>query len=180
MKEFTDKVAVVTGGASGIGAGLVRSLLKAGAKVVVADVEATALEKAITEFAQSGGEVSGVVTDVSNPQSVEALAQKVYDQYGECHLLFNNAGVAAPSANVWETTANDWTWVHGVNVQGVMNGIRSFVPRMIAGGAEGHVINTSSGDGGVSPLPYQSVYAAIKAAVSCLTECLAAQLLRFI
>lgn len=176
MKEFANKVAVVTGGASGIGAGLVRSLLKAGAKVVVADVEATALERAITEFAHSGGEVSGVVTDVSNPQSVEALAQKVYDQYGECHLLFNNAGVAAPSANVWETTANDWTWVHGVNVMGVMHGIRAFVPRMIAGGQEGHIINTSSGDGGISPLPYQSVYASSKAAVSIISECLSAQL----
>ncbi|MDA8752829.1 SDR family NAD(P)-dependent oxidoreductase, partial [Halieaceae bacterium] len=77
---------------------------------------------------------------------------------------------------VWETTPNDWKWVHGVNVLGVVYGIQAFVPRMIAGGEEGHVINTSSGDGGVSPLPYQSVYASSKAAVSCITECLAAQL----
>ena len=84
--------------------------------------------------------------------------------------------MAAPSANVWETTVNDWRWVHGVNVLGVVAGIQAFVPRMIASGEEGHVINTSSGDGGVSPLPYQSVYASSKAAVSCITECLAAQL----
>lgn len=176
MKDFTGKVAVVTGGASGIGRSLVKELLAAGAKVVIGDVEQKALDVVLAEFSGSG-EVMGVVTDVSKAESCEALAAKVYATHGACHLLFNNAGVAAPSANVWETTANDWTWVHGVNVHGVMHGIRAFVPRMIEGGEEGHVINTSSGDGGVSPLPYQSVYAASKAAVSCLTECLAAQLL---
>lgn len=176
MKDFKDKVAVVTGGASGIGAALVRALLSEGAKVVVADVEKAALDKAVTAFAQSGGEVIGVVTDVSKPESLHALADKVYDTHGACHLLFNNAGVAAPSCNVWETTVNDWAWVHGVNVMGVVYGIQAFVPRMIAGGEEGHIINTSSGDGGISPLPYQSVYASSKAAVSIITECLGAQL----
>jgi NAD(P)-dependent dehydrogenase (short-subunit alcohol dehydrogenase family) len=175
MKDFAGKVAVVTGGASGIGRSLVKELLAAGAKVVVADVEQTALDRVNEEFA-SAGEISGVVTDVSDPASVDALAEKVYAQHGVCHLLFNNAGVAAPSANVWETTVNDWKWVHGVNVHGVIHGIQAFVPRMIAGGEEGHVINTSSGDGGISPLPYQSVYASSKAAVSTITECLAAQL----
>jgi len=176
MKDISGKVAVVTGGASGIGRSLVKELLAADARVVIADVEQKALDRVLQEFS-ANGEVMGVVTDVSSAQSCEALADQVYDTHGACHLLFNNAGVAAPSANVWETTANDWTWVHGVNVHGVMHCIRAFVPRMIAGGDEGHVINTSSGDGGVSPLPYQSVYAASKAAVSCLTECLAAQLL---
>ena len=107
---------------------------------------------------------------------MEALSEHVYATHGACHLLFNNAGVAAPSANIWETTVNDWRWVHGVNVMGVIHGIQSFVPRMIAGGQEGRVINTSSGDGGISPLPYQSVYASSKAAVSIITECLGAQL----
>jgi len=175
MDSFKDKIAVVTGGASGIGAALVRQLLAAGAKVVIGDVEQGALEAAVAELA-SAGEVSGVVTDVSSPESVEALAEQVFEKYGACHLLFNNAGVAAPSANVWETTVNDWKWVHGVNVMGVIHGIQSFVPRMIAAGEEGHVINTSSGDGGISPLPYQSVYASSKAAVSIITECLGAQL----
>lgn len=175
MKDFNNKVAVVTGGASGIGRSLVKELLAAGAKVIVGDVEQSALDRVTAEFSDAG-EILGVVTDVSNPDSVNALADKVYDSFGACHLLFNNAGVAAPSANVWETTANDWTWVHSVNVHGVMHGIRAFVPRMIASGEEGYVINTSSGDGGVSPLPYQSVYASSKAALSCLTECLAAQL----
>ena len=91
-------------------------------------------------------------------------------------MLCNNAGVGAPSANIWDTTVNDWKWVHGVNVMGVVHGIQAFVPRMIAGGEEGYVVNTSSGDGGIAPMPSASVYAASKAAVSCLTECLAAQL----
>ena len=175
MQDFNGKVAVVTGGASGIGRSLVKELLAAGAKVVIGDVEQKALDRVLAEFSGSG-EVLGVVTDVSSSDSFNALADKVFDTHGVCHLLFNNAGVAAPSANVWETTDNDWKWVHGVNVHGVVHGIQAFVPRMIASGEEGHVINTSSGDGGVSPLPYQSVYASSKAAVSCITECLEAQL----
>jgi NAD(P)-dependent dehydrogenase (short-subunit alcohol dehydrogenase family) len=174
MDNFRDKIAVVTGGASGIGEAIVRALLAEGAKVVVADVEQSALDKAIAGFGSDA--VTGVVTDVSKPESVAALAEQVYSTHGNCHLLFNNAGVAAPSANVWETTVNDWTWVHGVNVMGVLHGIQSFVPRMIASGEGGYVINTSSGDGGISPLPYQSVYATSKAAISILSECLAAQL----
>jgi NAD(P)-dependent dehydrogenase (short-subunit alcohol dehydrogenase family) len=173
VDDFNGKVAVVTGGASGIGRALVEELLAAGAKVVIGDVEQGALDRVLAEL---DGEVSGQVTDVSSMASLEALADYTYQTHGACHLLFNNAGVAAPSANVWETTPNDWRWVHGVNVMGVMHGIMAFVPRMIAGGEEGHVINTSSGDGGISPLPYQSVYASSKAAVSCLTECLSAQL----
>tara|TARA_R110002124_G_scaffold128168_1_gene288828 strand:+ start:244 stop:1119 length:876 start_codon:yes stop_codon:yes gene_type:complete len=175
MKDFNGKVAVVTGGASGIGRSLVKELLAAGAKVVIGDVEQKALDRVLEEFS-GAGEVTGVVTDVSSADSVNALADEVYNTHGACHLLFNNAGVAAPSANVWETTDNDWKWVHGVNVLGVVHGIQAFVPRMIASGEEGHIINTSSGDGGISPLPYQSVYASSKAAVSCISECLAAQL----
>jgi NAD(P)-dependent dehydrogenase (short-subunit alcohol dehydrogenase family) len=175
MQDFTNKVAVVTGGASGIGRSLVKELLASGAKVVIGDVEQAALDKVLAEFS-AAGDVSGLVVDVSDPASVEALASAVFERHGACHLLFNNAGVAAPSANVWETTVNDWKWIYGVNVMGVIHGIQSFVPRMIASGEEGHVINTSSGDGGISPLPYQSVYASSKAAVSCITECLSAQL----
>ncbi|MCP4211939.1 MAG: SDR family NAD(P)-dependent oxidoreductase [Halieaceae bacterium] len=175
MDDFAGKVAVVTGGASGIGRSIVKELLTSGAKVVVADVEQKALDKLLAEL-DGAGEIIGVVTDVSDGDSVTALADRVYDEHGVCHLLFNNAGVAAPSANVWETTVNDWKWVHGVNVLGVIHGIQAFVPRMIAGGEEGHIINTSSGDGGISPLPYQSVYASSKAAVSCISECLSAQL----
>ena len=176
MKDFEGKVAVVTGGAGGVGKALVGALLGEGASVVVADVEEAVLKETVAEFSASGGEVSGVVTDVSDPDSLNALADEVFGEHGNCHLLFNNAGVAAPSANVWETTVNDWRWVHGVNIMGVIQGIQAFVPRMIASGEEGHVINTSSGDGGISPLPFQSVYASSKAAVSTITECLDAQL----
>jgi NAD(P)-dependent dehydrogenase (short-subunit alcohol dehydrogenase family) len=175
MQNFSDSVAVVTGGASGIGRALVKALLQEGAHVVVADVEQAALDRVTSEFAGLG-DISGVVTDVADAASVTRLADQVFERYGRCHLLFNNAGVAAPSANIWETTPNDWKWVHGVNVLGVVHGIQAFVPRMIASGDPGYVINTSSGDGGISALPYQSVYASSKAAVSCLTECLAAQL----
>ena len=175
MQDFSNKVAVVTGGASGIGKSLVKELLTAGARVVIGDIEQEPLDKVLDEF-NGKGEVSGLVTDVSDLASVKSLADFVYEKYGVCHLLFNNAGVAAPSANVWETTPNDWLWVHSVNVMGVVYGIQTFVPRMIDGGEEGFIINTSSGDGGVSPLPYQSVYASSKAAVSCITECLSAQL----
>jgi len=173
MKEFRGRVAVVTGGASGIGKALAKACLAEGMKVVIADVEAAALEKATKEL---GGEVMGVVTDVSDFDSVKALADRVFETYGNCHLLFNNAGVSAPNLDLWDTESSDFEWVHGVNVNGVAHGVQAFVPRMIASGEEGFVINTSSGDGGISPLAQQVVYASSKAAVSIMTECLAAQL----
>jgi len=176
MKEFQDRVAVVTGGASGIGRALARAFLAEGMKVVIADVEAPALEATAKELGADGGQVMGVVTDVTRPESVHALAERVYAEHGACHLLCNNAGVSVANLNVWETTPNDWAWVHGVNVHGVVHGIQAFVPRMLAAGEEGFVMNTSSGDGGIAPLAEQSVYASSKAAVSILTECLGAQL----
>ena len=176
LKDFKDQVAVITGAGSGFGREFALLGARRGMKLVLADIQADALAQTERMVSELGASVLAVPTDVGDPGSVEALRDACLNRFGAPSLLFNNAGVAAPSANVWETTANDWTWVHGVNVHGVMNGIRAFVPRMIAGGELGHVINTSSGDGGVSPLPYQSVYASSKAAVSCITECLAAQL----
>ncbi|MDJ0849331.1 MAG: SDR family NAD(P)-dependent oxidoreductase [Myxococcota bacterium] len=171
MREFRDRVAVVTGGASGIGKALAKAFAAEGMKVVIADVEKPALEAAAEELG-----ASGVVTDVSDPASVGALADHVYDTHGACHILCNNAGVAAPNLDLWETEPSDFQWVHGVNVAGVAHGVQAFVPRMIEGGEEGFVMNTSSGDGGISPLAQQVVYASSKAAVSIMTECLAAQL----
>ena len=173
VRDFTGKVAVVTGGASGIGAGLVEALLLEGARVVIADVEEEVLEQTVTSL-QDVGEVSGIVTDVSDPDAVEACAQYVYDTYGACHLLFNNAGVGGGGvAKPWNWTPNDWKWCFGVNVFGVGYCVAAFVPRMIAGGEEGWVVNTSSGDGGFQPLPDLGVYAASKAAVTSFTEALA-------
>ena len=180
MEELAGRVAVVTGGAGGVGRALCRAFVAEGMKVVVADLHPEAVAEAVAELqagAAPADAVTGVVTDVSDAASVEALADATYAAFGACHVLVNNAGVGAPSALVWDTTPNDWRWVHGVNVLGVTHGILAFVPRMLAGGEPGHVINTSSGDGGISPLPSASVYASSKAAVTVLTECLAQQLI---
>jgi NAD(P)-dependent dehydrogenase (short-subunit alcohol dehydrogenase family) len=175
MEALAGKVAVVTGGASGIGLALARAFAGEGMKVVIADVEAPALDRVCRDLG-STGDIAGVLTDVTDAGSVEALASATFERHGACHVLCNNAGVGAPSALVWETTVNDWRWVHGVNVMGVVHGIQSFVPRMIASGEPGYVVNTSSGDGGIAPMPAASVYAASKAAITSLTECLATQL----
>jgi NAD(P)-dependent dehydrogenase (short-subunit alcohol dehydrogenase family) len=177
MKELRDRVAVVTGGASGVGRALAKAFLGEGMKVVLADVEEPVLETTAKELSALGqGVVTTHVTDVRRSESLEALADHTFSTFGACHLLCNNAGVSVAQLNVWETTPNDWEWVHGVNVRGLMHGVQAFVPRMIDEGEEGLVMNTSSGDGGIAPLAGQSVYAASKAAVSILTECLDAQL----
>lgn len=173
VQDFTGKVAVVTGGASGIGEGLVTALLEEGAKVLIADVERPVLDETLGRL-EGKGEVSGIVTDVSDPASVEACAQQVYDRYGVCHLLFNNAGVGGGGvAKPWNWTPNDWKWCVGVNLFGVAYCIHSFVPRMIEGGEEGWVVNTSSNNGGYQPMADLAVYAASKAGVTAVTECLA-------
>jgi NAD(P)-dependent dehydrogenase (short-subunit alcohol dehydrogenase family) len=176
MDDLTGKVAVVTGGASGIGRALAVRLAAEGMRLVLADVEAGALDATAAELRDRGVDVLAVTTDVTDPASVEALADAAYAAYGAVHVLCNNAGVGPPGGLVWETTPNDWAWTFGVNVFGVAHGVQAFVPRMLAGGEEGVVINTSSPDGPIAPMPQASVYAATKCAVTCLTECLAAQL----
>jgi NAD(P)-dependent dehydrogenase (short-subunit alcohol dehydrogenase family) len=176
LDDLNGKVAVVTGGAAGIGRGIVEALLEDGARVVIADVEQPVLAGAVKELGESGS-VRGILTDVSSAESVEALAADVYANEGICHLLFNNAGVTSGGGGrPWEQEANDWAWCFSVNVFGVANGMLSFVPRMIESGQPGVVVNTSSMDGGIAPVPYASVYASSKAAISCLTEALAHQL----
>jgi NAD(P)-dependent dehydrogenase (short-subunit alcohol dehydrogenase family) len=175
VEDLAGKVAVVTGGAAGIGRGIVEALLDEQARVVIADIEAPVLEAAVAELS-AVGDVRGVVTDVSDPTSVEALADLVFDQYRACHLLWNNAGVTSGGGgNPWDQEPNDWRWCFGVNVFGTSNGVLSFVPRMIASDQPGVVVTTSSGDGGIAPVPYASVYASSKAAISCFTEALAHQ-----
>jgi NAD(P)-dependent dehydrogenase (short-subunit alcohol dehydrogenase family) len=165
-------VAVVTGGANGIGKGIVKALLKRGATVVIADIEEPMIEATVAELSELGP-VSGWRTDVSDEASVTALADHVYATHGKCNLLFNNAGVTSGGGGKpWEQEPNDWRWCFGVNVFGMGIGTSVFVPRMIESGEPGQVINTSSGDGGFAPVPTASVYASSKAAVSCFTEAL--------
>ena len=165
-------VAVVTGGAGGIGRGIVGGLLRRGATVVIADVEQSAIDAAVADLS-SLGSVSGHRTDVSDERSVAKLADAVYAMHGRCNLLYNNAGVTSGGGGKpWQQEPNDWRWCFGVNVFGMAFCVSEFVPRMIEGGEPGQVINTSSGDGGFAPVPIASVYAASKAAVSCFTEAL--------
>lgn len=170
-------VAVVTGGASGIGKGITKALLNNGATVVVADIEEKPINDTLNEFSDLGS-VNGFVTDVASEESVENLSTYVYKTYGKCNLLFNNAGVGSGGGGkAWQNEPNDWKWCFSVNVFGPAHGVISFVPKMIASGEPGHIINTSSGDGGFAPVPMASVYASSKAAVSCFTEALNHQLL---
>ncbi len=170
LAELSDKVAVVTGAASGIGRGLVQRCAQAGMRVVAADVEAAALEETVASVA-SGSPVIAVVTDVSEGAAVEALASRAYDTFGAVHLLCNNAGVFQAGV-LWDRTVADWEWVLGVNVWGIIHGIRAFVPRMIASGEPGHIVNTSSLAGVVSNA-YSGPYTTSKFAALGLSECLA-------
>ncbi len=176
--EVAGSVAVVTGGANGIGRGIVRALLEADATVVVADIEQDVLDTTVAALSASHpGRITGVVTDVTDDDSTDALADHVFAAHGRCNLLFNNAGVGSGGGGrMWTHEPNDWRWCYSVNVFGVANGIMSFVGRMLESGEPGHVVNTSSGDGGFAPVPNAGVYASSKAAVSCLTEALAHQL----
>ena len=174
--ELKNEIAVVTGGANGIGKGIVKALLEEEMKVVIADIEQSVLDATVEEFS-SFGDVSGFATDVSDPVSVESFADHVFSTFGKCTLLFNNAGVGSGGGGkAWDHEPNDWKWCFGVNVFGMSNGVMAFVPRMLESGQPGHVINTSSGDGGFAPVPMASIYASSKAAVSCFTEALQHQL----
>ena len=134
MREFCDRVAVITGGGSGIGEALCRRAAALGMKVVIADVDAAAAERVCTSLAAQGHIAIPVGTDVSQAAEVEKLAELVYETYGTVHLLCNNAGVV-PSGrhrHVWEYPLEDWRWAIDVNLMGVVHGLRSFVPRMLA------------------------------------------------
>jgi NAD(P)-dependent dehydrogenase (short-subunit alcohol dehydrogenase family) len=170
MDDFAGKVAVVTGAASGIGRALADQCAREGMKVVLADVEAGALRVVADEMSAGGATVLAVRTDVSRADDVEALAHATLDAFGGVHLLFNNAGVSG-GASTWESTVADWTWVLGVNLWGVIHGVRTFVPLMLRQGTPGHVVNTASLTGLVS-LPYGALYQASKHAVVTISESL--------
>ncbi|MBI5289291.1 MAG: SDR family NAD(P)-dependent oxidoreductase [Chloroflexi bacterium] len=144
MKEFEGKVAVVTGAASGIGRGLAERFAAEGMRVVVADVEQPALDDAARQVASAGAEVLAVRTDVSKEADVQALAAKTLERFGAVHILCNNAGVGGGGGTSWEMPLVDWEWTLGVNLWGVIHGVRAFVPLMLKGGDEGHIVNTAS------------------------------------
>lgn len=170
MKEFSGKVAVITGAASGIGRGIAEWCIRAGMQVVLADIEEAVLGKAEAELKSIGGTVLSVRTDVSKRNDVEVLARRAFDAYGNVHLLFNNAGVAAGGAP-WEATWNDWEWVIGVNLWGVIHGVKVFTPLMLAQNTECHIINTASSAGLVVG-GFSAPYSVTKHAVVALSESL--------
>jgi NAD(P)-dependent dehydrogenase (short-subunit alcohol dehydrogenase family) len=170
MKNFQGKVAVITGGASGLGRAMAERFAREGMSIVLADVEPNALAKAEAEMKAAGARVIGVRTDVSKAADVEALAQKTLAEFGGVHLLANNAGVGE-GGNVWDNTVADWEWVLGVNVWGVIHGVRVFTPIMLKQESEGHIINTASVAGLISP-PGMGIYCVSKHAVVTLSECL--------
>ncbi|HVW25781.1 MAG TPA: SDR family NAD(P)-dependent oxidoreductase [Polyangiaceae bacterium] len=174
MKEFKEKVALVTGAASGIGFALADRFASVGMKVVLADIEESALGAAEQSLKKKGAPVLAVRTDVSKAEDVQRLADEAYAKFGVVHVLCNNAGVGMGGLS-WEQSVEDWQWVLGVNLWGVIHGIRTFVPRMLDGGAEGHIINTASMAGLVSS-PYMAVYEATKHAVVAVTETLKMEL----
>jgi NAD(P)-dependent dehydrogenase (short-subunit alcohol dehydrogenase family) len=174
MREFKGKAAFVTGGASGIGLALGRAFAAAGMKVMLADIERKALDTALGELAGKGGEVRSVVCDVSDRAAMQRAAAETIAAFGKVHVVCNNAGVGA-GGPMEQIAPADWDWVIGVNLMGVIYGIEAFLPHIKAHGEGGHIVNTASMAGMVSP-PHMGPYNATKFAVVALSEALAAEL----
>lgn len=176
MQDLQGKIALITGGASGVGKAIGARLVREGCRVILCDIGQGKLDVAVADI----GAEAGLAADVTKEQAVEQLADTVFARFGAVHLLFNNAGVGLGEANrkIWTLPLNDWRWGIDVNVLGVVHGIKAFVPRMLASGEQGVVINTSSSNGGLRSLPNTPIYAASKAAVTSISEVLHQQLLR--
>jgi NAD(P)-dependent dehydrogenase (short-subunit alcohol dehydrogenase family) len=171
VDELAGKTAVVTGAASGIGRALAERFAREGMNMVIADIEAEALAKTERGIQEAGAAVLSSITDVSHAEQVEALAGSAFERFGAVHVLCSNAGVMPPVGACWERSLEDWSWVLGVNLWGVIHGMRSFVPRMIESGAEGHIVNTASG-AGLFSRPYGAIYNVSKHGVVTLSETL--------
>ena len=170
MQQLEGRVAVVTGAAGGIGRALAERLLDEGMKVVLADVERETLETTAEKLAAGGGDVLAVPTDVADAASVDALAAAAVERFGAVHLVCNNAGVSGTFARSWMTADADWRWVFDVNVWGVINGVRSFVPILLEQD-QGHILNTGSA-ACFEALPGMAAYAASKHALLGISESL--------
>ncbi|MEX2247785.1 MAG: SDR family NAD(P)-dependent oxidoreductase [Dehalococcoidia bacterium] len=170
MQEFKGKTAVVTGAASGIGRALAQRFAAAGMRVVLADVEEAPLREAEESLLERGAEALGVLTDVRKLESIEELQRRAVEAFGKVHILCNNAGVASGGLT-WETSNADWEWVLGVNLWGVIHGVRTFLPGMIAHGEDGHIVNTSS-MAGMAAGPFMGPYNVSKFGVVALSETL--------
>jgi NAD(P)-dependent dehydrogenase (short-subunit alcohol dehydrogenase family) len=178
MQEFARKVAVITGGASGIGFAMAERFAQEGMRVALADVHQPSLDASAARLRSAGATVLAQQTDVADAASVEALAERVYQEWGAVHVLCNNAGVGLGLGSIWEQPLEGWRWVMGVNLWGIIHGIHAFVPRMLQGGEVGHVVNTASmagmtiGEAGGGP------YSATKHAVVSISESLFGELRR--
>jgi NAD(P)-dependent dehydrogenase (short-subunit alcohol dehydrogenase family) len=175
MKDLKNKIAVVTGAASGIGRGMAEAFIAAGMKVVLADIEQGALEETTRSLLATGADVHPVVTDVSKSDQVETLAERTLERYGAVHILCNNAGVSVRTSPSWASSLEDWHWILGVNFMGVVHGIRSFLPVMIKQDTEAHIVNTASMAGLIANT---ALYGATKFAVVGLSESLYLELKR--
>jgi NAD(P)-dependent dehydrogenase (short-subunit alcohol dehydrogenase family) len=171
MKEVKNKVAVITGAASGIGYAIAQKCVREGMRVALADIDEENLAKAEDGLKGLGGIVLCMKTNVANRSDIELLAQKTLDAFGGVHLLVNNAGVGG-GGSPWEATWNDWEWVINVNLWGVIHGVKVFTPIMLDQGTEGHIVNTASIAGLVAGSPSMAPYAVSKHAVVALSESL--------
>ena len=175
MRDVAGKTAFITGGASGIGLAMARSFSAAGMKIVIADIEQAALDAVRNEFEASNAEFLTLQVDVTDRADMEAAADATESRFGKVHVVCNNAGVVV-GGPIDEMSYDDWDWILGVNVSGVVNGIRTFVDRLKAHGEGGHFVNTASMAGHIS-IPGMSVYTASKFAVVGISETMRADLL---
>lgn len=170
MKDFKDKVAVITGGAAGLGKAMAERFAAEGVKLVLADIEKPVLDKTVEEFKAKGVDCIGVVGDVAREETIQKLLEETLRAYGKVNILCNNAGVASGGIT-WERTTKDWEWVLGVNLWSVIHGIRIFIPQMIKQGDECHIVNTAS-MAGLTSNPFMAPYNVTKHAVVTLSETL--------
>lgn len=175
MQQLADKVAVITGGASGIGLAIARRLATERIKLVLLDVEEAPLATAERALRDGGATVLAIRTDVASAASLDAAAVRVRETFGVAHIIVNNAGVAGGSGPSWTIGETDWAWTLGVNLWGVIHGIRTFLPPLLAAGEEGHVVNTAS-IAGLTTHPWMAPYCATKHAVVAISEVLSKEL----